>query len=57
MKAASFSITASIGFTTIEKTPEISVDILTIADKAMYAAKTSGKSRVVRGHMTPLMNP
>lgn len=55
MKVASFQITASIGYTTIESTPEISIDILTIADKAMYAAKTSGKSRVVRGHITPAM--
>lgn len=52
MKAASFPITASIGYTTIERTPALSVDILTIADKAMYAAKTSGKSRVVRGYDT-----
>lgn len=52
MKAASFPITASIGYTTIEQSPPVSVDLLTIADKAMYAAKTSGKSRVVRGYYT-----
>lgn len=49
MLRSSFKITASIGYTTVENPPHISVDILTIADKAMYAAKTSGKSRVVRG--------
>ena len=49
MLRASFAITASIGFTTVESAPQFSIDILTIADKAMYAAKNSGKSRVVRG--------
>jgi diguanylate cyclase (GGDEF)-like protein len=49
MLRSSFTITASIGYTTVENPPSISVDILTIADKAMYAAKSSGKSRVVRG--------
>jgi diguanylate cyclase (GGDEF)-like protein len=55
MQKASFQITASIGYTTIERVPEHSVDILTIADKAMYAAKTSGKSRVVRGYDTSVV--
>jgi len=49
MLKSSFKITASIGYTTVENPPQLSVDILTVADKAMYAAKTSGKSRVVRG--------
>jgi len=49
MANATFRVTASIGYTTVENVPEFSVDILTIADKAMYIAKTTGKSRVVRG--------
>jgi len=52
MSNASYAITASIGYTTIDRTPAPSVDVLTIADKAMYQAKTSGKSRVVRGYDT-----
>jgi diguanylate cyclase (GGDEF)-like protein len=52
MSKASYAITASIGYTTIDRTPAASVDVLTIADKAMYQAKTSGKSRVVRGYDT-----
>jgi len=49
MLGSNFKITASIGYTTVENPAHMSVDILTIADKAMYSAKTSGKSRVVRG--------
>jgi len=49
MTNATFRVTASIGFTTVENVPQFTVDILTIADKAMYIAKTTGKSRVVRG--------
>lgn len=49
MSHATFNVTASIGFTTVEQASQFSVDILTLADKAMYVAKTTGKSRVVRG--------
>lgn len=50
MSEACFAITASIGYTTIEHAPEMSLDVLLIADKAMYQAKTNGKDRVVRGY-------
>ncbi|MET3106614.1 diguanylate cyclase (GGDEF)-like protein [Oxalobacteraceae bacterium GrIS 2.11] len=50
MSAVSFPITASIGYTTIDRAPTIAVDILTIADKAMYEAKSAGKNRIVRGY-------
>jgi len=52
MSKSSYAITASIGYTTIDRSPAASVDVLTIADKAMYQAKTTGKSRVVRGYDT-----
>ena len=50
MAAQSFAITASIGYTTVDESPELTKNILLTADKAMYEAKTSGKSRVVRGY-------
>ncbi len=50
MKDVSFSITASIGYTTIERSATLSKDILSIADKAMYEAKSNGKGQVVRGY-------
>lgn len=50
MDEISFAITASIGYTTIERSSEISNDVLTIADRAMYEAKSNGKGRVVRGY-------
>ncbi|PRC91780.1 GGDEF domain-containing protein [Solimicrobium silvestre] len=50
MAEVSFLITASIGYTTIEQAPEISKDVIAIADRAMYTAKSSGKGRVVRGY-------
>lgn len=56
MTEHSFPITASIGYTTIEHWTKISKDILTIADKAMYEAKSNGKGRVVRGYDTALKN-
>lgn len=49
MAKAGFAITASIGYTTVERPLQVILDILTIADKAMYEAKSSGKSRVVKG--------
>ena len=49
MQNASYAITASIGYTTVEQEPQLSIDILTLADRAMYEAKAGGKSRVVRG--------
>jgi diguanylate cyclase (GGDEF)-like protein len=52
MRNSSYQITASIGYTTIDHPPALSVDVLTIADKAMYQAKAGGKSRVVRGYDT-----
>lgn len=47
----SYSITASIGFTTIEQLTNCSNDILSTADKAMYKAKSTGKGRVVKGYV------
>lgn len=49
MAKAGFAITASIGYTTVERPLQVILDILTIADKAMYEAKSAGKSRVVKG--------
>jgi GGDEF domain-containing protein len=46
----SVPITASIGYTTVEHMAEVSHDILVIADKAMYQAKSIGKGCVVRGY-------
>lgn len=50
----SYPITASIGFTTIEHWTEVSGDILSVADKALYRAKASGKGCVVRGYAVPV---
>jgi len=44
---AGFPITASIGHTTFEQAPESILDALQKADKAMYAAKASGKGCAV----------
>lgn len=49
MAKAGFNITASIGYTTVERPLQVILDILTIADKAMYEAKSGGKCRVVKG--------
>jgi diguanylate cyclase (GGDEF)-like protein len=46
MAAASFPITASIGYTSFEYAPESISAALKIADIAMYAAKSKGKNRV-----------
>lgn len=54
-----FPITASIGYTTVDAvfdysanvSSDISNDVLTIADRAMYQAKSAGKGRVVRGYI------
>lgn len=43
-------ITASIGYTTVEHAAEVPHDVLMIADKAMYQAKSIGKGCVVRGY-------
>lgn len=48
----SFPITASIGYTTIDYSDDVSNDVLIIADKAMYQAKSLGKGCVVRGYRT-----
>jgi diguanylate cyclase (GGDEF)-like protein len=47
MAHAGFAITASIGHATFEQAPESMLDALQKADKAMYAAKTSGKGHEV----------
>ena len=47
-------LSASIGFTTSENSSEISVDMLSIADKALYQAKALGKGCVVRGYANEL---
>jgi PleD family two-component response regulator len=47
MVEAGFPITASIGHTTFEQAPESILEALQKADKAMYAAKASGKGRAV----------
>jgi diguanylate cyclase (GGDEF)-like protein len=47
MVDAGFPITASIGHTTFERAPESMLEALQEADKAMYAAKASGKGRAV----------
>lgn len=47
MADAGFPITASIGHATFERAPESMVEALQEADKAMYAAKASGKGRAV----------
>jgi diguanylate cyclase (GGDEF)-like protein len=46
----SYPVTASIGYTTIEHWTDTSDDILSIADRAMYQAKSIGKGCVVRGY-------
>jgi diguanylate cyclase (GGDEF)-like protein len=47
MVDAGFPITASIGHATFERAPESMLEALQEADKAMYAAKASGKGRAV----------
>jgi diguanylate cyclase (GGDEF)-like protein len=47
MAAAGFAVTASIGCVTFNAAPESLLDALRSADRAMYAAKAAGKSRVV----------
>ena len=47
MADAAFPITASIGCTTFEQTPESTSDVFMKADKAMYSAKAKGKGCVV----------
>jgi diguanylate cyclase (GGDEF)-like protein len=49
----SYPITASIGVVTIEHWTEVSGDILSIADRALYKAKASGKGCVVREYAVP----
>lgn len=44
----SFPITASIGYSVIERSDEFTDDVLIIADRALYKAKASGKGGVVR---------
>ena len=46
MTAASFQITASIGYKIFRQTPELGSGVLLEADKIMCEAKTNGKSRV-----------
>ncbi len=47
----SYPVSASIGFTTSENPTEISVDMLSVADKALYRAEALGKGCVVRGNI------
>jgi diguanylate cyclase (GGDEF)-like protein len=49
MKTASFSISASIGHVTFTEPLESVSEVFERADKAMYAAKTSGKGIAVKG--------
>ena len=56
MQAAGFILGASIGYTTIEHPPTRSKEVLIIADKAMYEAKSRGKGCVVRGYDTVHLN-
>jgi diguanylate cyclase (GGDEF)-like protein len=53
-EAFSCQISASIGFTTSENPNKISVDMLTVADKALYQAKALGKNCVARGYIEEL---
>jgi diguanylate cyclase (GGDEF)-like protein len=53
-EAFSCPISASIGFTTSENSNDISVDMLSVADKALYRAKALGKNCVVRGYAEEL---
>ena len=46
----SYPVTASIGFIAIENSNEVTSDILTVADRAMYQAKATGKGCVARGY-------
>lgn len=46
--ALSYPISASIGFTTVENPTEMPIDMLSVADKALYRAKSAGKGCVVR---------
>jgi len=55
MAEAMYGITASIGYTTIDTPPSKVKDVLTIADKAMYRAKTNGKGQVARGDAATLL--
>ncbi len=48
MMEAGFAITASIGHTTFEQAPKSVSEAFQKADNAMYAAKASGKGRVVK---------
>jgi diguanylate cyclase (GGDEF)-like protein len=52
-EAMSYPITASIGLVTIEHWTEVSGDILSIADRALYRAKDSGKGCVCREYAVP----
>lgn len=44
----SYPLSASMGFTTCENSTEISIDMLSVADKGLYRAKALGKGCVVR---------
>jgi diguanylate cyclase len=46
----SYPLSVSIGFTTSENSTGISVDLLSVADRAMYQAKAFGKNCVARGY-------
>lgn len=49
----SYPITASMGVVTIEHWTEVSGDVLPVADKALYQAKSNGKGCVVREYPVP----
>jgi diguanylate cyclase (GGDEF)-like protein len=49
-EAFSYPLSASIGFATSENANGISVDMLSVVDRALYRAKALGKGCVVRGY-------
>jgi len=50
----SYPLSASVGFTTSENSTKISLDMLSVADKALYRAKALGKACVVKGYLEEL---
>lgn len=53
-EVCSYPLSASIGFTTVENSTTVSVDTLSVSDRALYQAKAAGKGCVVRGYAEEL---